>query len=300
MATRTFGVDRERERALRALAAKQHSAFSRSQALALGFSPTVIRTRIRNGDWLHLRKGVYAIAGSGDTWERRAMATQLHAGDGAALSCFAAASLLELIDGRPERIDVAVPTRRKGGHTAKSLGRKDIRHVGPFVVTCPARTLIDLAGVARPDRLEDALDRALFKGLATPSSVRDYIEEKGLGRRKGVGLLQRLLDDRERDGAPEVELERRFERLVRKAGLPMPTRQHWLGRRRIDYVYADKKIAIELDGRGPRASKKVFERDRKRQNAIVLDDWKILRFTWDNVTLEQDYVIETLRSALAL
>jgi very-short-patch-repair endonuclease len=80
----------------------------------------------------------------------------------------------------------------------------------------------------------------------------------------------------------------------------MPTRQHRLGNRRIDYVYADRKIAIELDGRGTRATKKVFEDDRKRQNEIVLGDWRILRFTWDNVTLEANYVIETLRSALAL
>ena len=293
-------MDRDREEALRAFAAKQHSAFSRSQALALGFSSTVIKTRIRKGDWLHLRKGVYAIAGSCDSWERRAMATQLGAGDGAALSLFAAASLLGLIDGRPERIDVAVPATRKGGHRAKSLGRKDIRHVDCFIVTSPARTLVDLAGAARPDRLEDALDRALFKGLVTPSSVRKYIDEMRLGRRKGVGLLRRLLDDRERNGRRESTLEKKFEALVKKAGLPMPTRQHWLGKRRIDYVYADRKIAVELDGRGPRASKKAFEDDRKRQNEIVLGDWKVLRFTWDNVTLEPDYVIATLRRALDL
>ena len=43
----------------------------------------------------------------------------------------------------------------------------------------------------------------------------------------------------------------------------------------------------------------LFESDRWRQNALVLEGWMVLRFTWTMITQDPDYVIETTRAALA-
>jgi very-short-patch-repair endonuclease len=43
----------------------------------------------------------------------------------------------------------------------------------------------------------------------------------------------------------------------------------------------------------------VFESDRLRQNALLLAGWLVLRFTWQMLTEDPDYVVRTTRQALA-
>ena len=111
-------MKRERDKAIWRLASRQQGAFSRIQALAAGFSSTEIRLRLANGTWLRLGRGVYAIAGTVDSWERWAWVRVLEAGDGAALSHDAAGYKHALIDDPPRLIDVTAPVerKRKGTH----------------------------------------------------------------------------------------------------------------------------------------------------------------------------------------
>ena len=282
------------------LGAKQHGAVSRAQVLSLGLTERVIDGMIASGRWRVLSRRAYALPGAPVTWEQRAMARALSFQPDGAISHLAAAALLGIAERKPERIDVTVPIRRKGGpavHRARTFSRVDIRKVDGIPVTCPARTLIDLAGILTREPLEAALDTAILKGLVSLAAVRRYIDARGLGNRRGVALLRRLLDDRE-SAVPESELERKFERLVKKHSLPKPARQFWVGRRRIDYAYPEKKIAIELDGRKDHAKKRVFEADRKRQNQLVIAGWTPLRFTWDQLRHEDEDVAATIRAAL--
>jgi very-short-patch-repair endonuclease len=145
--------------------------------------------------------------------------------------------------------------------------------------------------------VEAALDRGLNTGRCTVCSVRTYVESRRLGRQRGVGVLVRLLDDRE-FGVPESELERVFERLVKRERLPMPVRQQEHRRYRVDYAYATQNIVIEVDGSATRSTKTQLQRDRRRQNDIVLDGLVVLRFTWDDVSKDVPYVVATIRRAL--
>jgi very-short-patch-repair endonuclease len=145
--------------------------------------------------------------------------------------------------------------------------------------------------------LESALDTAIKLRLVSLEHISRYIERNGPANRKGVARLRRLLRDRT-EGVPESELERRFLRVIRKARLPMPARQHRIGSRRIDFAYVEKRIAIELDGLADHRTKRIFEDDRRRQNDLVLDGWVVLRFTWDDVTKRSDDVIATIRRAI--
>lgn len=82
----------------------------------------------------------------------------------------------------------------------------------------------------------------------------------------------------------ESDLETLLLRILREFGLPEPERQFevrigealfWL-----DVAYSDLKIFIEGDGFGVHSTRNAFERDRDRQNLLVLDGWLPLRFTW--------------------
>ncbi|MEX2394311.1 MAG: type IV toxin-antitoxin system AbiEi family antitoxin domain-containing protein, partial [Actinomycetota bacterium] len=283
-----------------ALAAKQHSAFSRAQALTLGFSPTEIRSRLANGAWVRSHPGVYVIAGSQDTWERRAMVAALDAGAGAAVSHRAAAYLHGLLDAPPP-VSVIVPNGRRHGRAmrAKNFTRSDVRLKGEIPTTCVPRTIVDIAGELARERFEDVVDRSLVRGLATIESLRRYVAARGLGNLRGAGLLREILDDRER-GIPESELERLFERVLEGGGVRLPDRQHRVGDRRVDFIYHEEKVVIEVDGRRDRSTRKRFDDDRARRNEIslALPDYVPLQFTWTHLKEEPERVIDTVKRAL--
>ena len=49
----------------------------------------------------------------------------------------------------------------------------------------------------------------------------------------------------------------------------------------IDIAFPHVKLAIEIDGRRHEEDQDLFESDRWRQNALVADGWRVLRFTWE-------------------
>jgi very-short-patch-repair endonuclease len=295
-------VEDTRETRLRRLAAKQHSVFTRQQALRVGFTRDMVDSRLRNGSWTKIHAAVYAIGGSTATWHQSAMAFTLLAGEGAALSHLAAAFLHGLIGKAPKQLDAIVPHTRRprcGVTRGRGFASRDIRHRLAIPVTCVERTIVDLAARLTVERLEAVVDTAFVKGLTTADVLRRYIRERGLTRLRGVGRLRRLLDDRE-NGVPESELERRFERLVGKFRLPAPDRQVRVGRRRVDFMYETFKVIVELDGRASHERRADFEDDRVRQNeiALALKDYVLLAFTWEQVTIHPEYVAQTVQAAL--
>jgi very-short-patch-repair endonuclease len=128
--------------------------------------------------------------------------------------------------------------------------------------------------------------------------VEDDVLERAL-----ESALRRVLDRRPpAAAATDSELETRFLQLVRDAGLPQPQRQYEVRDgtgfiARIDFAYRDRRLAIELDGFGPHADR--VERDRTRQNPLVLLGWTILRLTWADVVEGPASVVSVLRGAAA-
>jgi hypothetical protein len=71
-------------------------------------------------------------------------------------------------------------------------------------------------------------------------------------------------------------------------GLPL------LPRHRIPHL----KLAIEIDGRLHEKDEDLFESDRSRQNALVVDGWRVLRFTWRMLKEHPEVVVAAIRQAL--
>ena len=157
-----------------------------------------------------------------------------------------------------------------------------------------ARTLVDLAAVARASELERALEQALRLGLFDGGAL-DRVLGRSRGRR-GVAMLRRLVAALPDEPAPvHSELERRFLALVRRARLPMPVVNGRIGLYEVDFHWPALRLVVETDGRTTHGTAHAFERDRRRDLDLELAGRHVLRIGWRQVTHEPERVVALLR-----
>ena len=287
-----------------AMAAIQHGLVTTEQLRGLGLGRHYATRRVDAGTWRRLARGVFAVALMADSWRQRLHAACLSAGRGAAASHRAAGALLGL-DAIPRGVvELSVPLDRAPRGTGALVHRTADPPVSTPIdgipCTSPARTVVDLAAVLGPQRLEQAMDSAVRMQLTTFEAIAAELDELARPGRTGVARLRPLLDDR-LPGVRESRLETMFLQLLRAAGLPAPVSQLELrlpsGLIRADFGYPDWGILIELDGAATHSGRVALDRDLARQNALTLD-WLVLRFTWTHVTREPEYVVATIRAAI--
>ncbi len=107
------------------------------------------------------------------------------------------------------------------------------------------------------------------------------------------------------DSGGHTILERRFLTLMRTAGLPVPTPQvvHRRDGRtfaRVDFLFADHGVVVEVSGRKGHASDAERARDAQRRNELQDIGRKVYEYTYQQVTRDPTYVVRTMRSRLAL
>jgi len=173
-------------------------------------------------------------------------------------------------------------------------------------VTDPVRTLVDLGLVVPRWAVGRALARALSSRLVAITEVKWLREALGRPGRNGTGIIGRHIDDRLLTAPTEESvLESRLVDLIRSHSLPTPQFQHevWSGGRfvaRIDAGYPDIRLAIEVDGYASHSAPEAFQRDRRRQNDLVLLGWTVLRFTWADVVKSSDEVARAIDRAMSV
>lgn len=57
-----------------------------------------------------------------------------------------------------------------------------------------------------------------------------------------------------------------------------------------DLVGVQRRIVLEADSWTFHASRSAHARDCARYNLLVIHGWRVLRFTWEQVMLDQSYV----------
>jgi very-short-patch-repair endonuclease len=237
-----------------------------------------------------------------------ALAVGILATDGAA-SHRSAAHRLSLVDRAPRPAEITVDRRvsYRGPlrvHRPLDFGARDVTMVDGLRCTTPPRTLVDLGAVCGTDVVEAAFHRALRLQLTSFDDVAAHYFALARSGRSGCRSIHEVLVAYDPSMPPaESTLETVLLRILRDAALPAPTRQFTVvvaGERfRIDVAYPELRIAIEDDGFGVHAAREQFERDRQRQNLLVLDGWLILRFTWRQLCRQPELVAAHVRAALA-
>lgn len=160
--------------------------------------------------------------------------------------------------------------------------------------TTPALTALDLC----PEVGGDGIDVALRSRATTLAAMHEAL---ALTRYRDGNAARRclLLDSRDE---PWSAAERRMHRLLRAAGIggwkanvPVgPSHRRYY----LDIAFARERLVLEIDGR-IHSTLALFESDRWRQNWLVLQGWRVLRFTWPMLVDQPDEVIRIVRAALA-
>lgn len=292
------------------LANRQHGAFSRAQACALGWSESQVERRLATGQWEVVLPGVYRFAGAPATGRQAAIAACLWARPGAVVSHRAAGAIWGLDGVTACGMEVLVPNNRRLRttrlmvHRTNKLSRLDRTKREAIPITTPARTLIDLSSVLDEETLESAVEYAFRRRLAGERFLRQRLDALGGSGRPGSGMLRRILDRRCEDAALESRLEVKVWHLFVRSGLPMPIRQHPVqidGRRyRLDFAWPSFRVAVEADGFATHGGRRAFNADRRRIAVLGSAGWRVVPVTWSDATARGDEWLAALGRTLAL
>jgi very-short-patch-repair endonuclease len=267
-----------------------------------------LRRRVADGVFVDLRPGVLVLPGipGPHLADLHAACRKLNA-----VVSHQSAAYVHGLD-RPGFVKptVSVPLRRTKEligvtvHQLTDLDEGHITDVEGLPVTVPERTIVDLSAVLSQRHLSRILDNGLASGQVDFEILTGLFSHLGRRGKPGTAQLRRLIEQRGADFIPpDSELERRLLDVLERAELPEPVRQFrppWLrpANGRVDLAYPDHRLVIEGDSRRWHLLLDAFETDRLRDNAAQLAGWRILRFTWSEITENPERVANTVRRAL--
>jgi very-short-patch-repair endonuclease len=279
------------------LAAGQYGVVSRRQLEGLGYSGDSIDGATSTRRLHQVHRTVFAVGHGGLSRRGKCMAAVLARGEGAVLSFQSAAWLLG-IEGTlelPVEISVCWRGHRRDKlrvHHCPALRPEDLTKVDRIPVTAVHRTLLDLASVVKPRRLERALDRAERLDLLDLDAVDDLL--KALPGHPSRGRLRRAIDVHREPGFARSRGEKRFLRLLREAGLPRPHLNTWVEGYEVDLYFERERFAVELDSWDAHKTRRSFEEDRKRQENLMLAGIVMIRITGTSLARRPEEIAEHL------
>jgi very-short-patch-repair endonuclease len=103
----------------------------------------------------------------------------------------------------------------------------------------------------------------------------------------------------------ESQIESEFLRIMKSAGIELPHAQVRIRKRggrligRVDFVFASIRLVIALDGMAYHSDRQTFRNDRRQQNDLVLEGYRVLRFTAWDVFAAPEYVVAAVVAALS-
>ena len=224
---------------------------------------------------IRLHEGVYAIGYVPRSRETVWMAAVLACGDDALLSHRSAATLWGIRSGESRYPDVSLPTRN-GREQPRivvhrvAMATPDLASHRGIPVTSVARTLADLSPLLDPDHLYMAVREAMYLRVFDSEAV-----EEVLGRRRARSLRLLMEDFTYTDSA----LERDFFALCKRYGVPRPLARRKIDGARVDFLWPAQRVVVETDGWQAHGTPAAFQADRAKTNRLVVDGWRVLRFT---------------------
>jgi predicted transcriptional regulator of viral defense system len=295
------------ERAIAALADRQHGVVARRQLAASGIGERAIENRLLRRSLIRLHRGVYAVGHRQLRIEGRWLAAVLAAGPGAVLSHRDAAALHGM-RAAPESRRVSVTTaanvraaRGLWAFPRRVLAAEERTVVRAIPVTSPARTLVDLAPMLTLGQLQSTLGEADRKGLLDVHAVERALARVKSRHGQGHARLRAALDAHAKHGAVLARswLEERFLDLVIDARLPRPLLNAPAAGFEVDALWPDERVVVELDGWADHKARAAAARDRDKTNRLQVAGYVVLRFLHGDVVGDPERVASALRDALA-
>lgn len=292
----------EIDRQIADLATRQDGVVRHDQLRALGLSQKAIQHRRKIG-WLVDRFWrVYSVGHRRLSPTGRRLAAVWAYGSGAALSRRSAAAAWDLRAGGAAPIHVTVPARsgvaRPGTRLHLTTKPLETTRLDLLPITTPARTILDLAGLLTFHQLEATMKQAEVLQLLDVAALEAMLDAhpRHRGRRSLLVVL-----DRARDAGLSLtlsELEVRFAALCDRHGLPRPAANARPLGWRVDFLWPTQRVVAETDGWQAHRTRTAFEGDRRRDQALAVAGYRVVRFTHRQVVATPAEVAATLSALL--
>jgi very-short-patch-repair endonuclease len=179
------------------------------------------------------------------------------------------------------------------------IEQDEITVVDAIPVTTCARTLLDLAAVLDQNRLEQAINQAEILDLFDATELNRLIDR--YPHRRGIRTLRAALGA-DFTGITRSDLEDLFVDFVHRQRLPMPELNvpmrldgSWI---EVDCVWRRQRVIVEADGRTTHHTRAAFENDRRRDRALQVRGWRVLRVTSRQLTSDRESLAADLRKLL--
>lgn len=292
--------------AIERLARRQDGLITTAQLRDLRVSKSAVRHLHASGRLHPVRYGVHSLPGVTVDGRAELRSAVWSSGGCASHRSAAALSALPGFDfGVPETTTVGRSPSPRGirVHVTNLLPARHQRSVDGIPVTSIARTLLDLTAVVSPRRAERAVDNALARRMVTLPALHRVLDDCSARGRRKLATFRELMEQRSTGYvAPESELEASFLELVRVHCLPDPERQvdlgdsdGWVGR--VDFRFPGKVI-VEVDGYKGHSQLLDGRADQARDRRLAAADWRVLRFGWTDVTVDDTRVAAQIREAI--
>jgi len=296
-------LTRSADQIIARLARHQRGVVARWQLLQIGVTAHQIELRVRNGRLHEIHRGVYLVGHRIPPPLALEQAALLACGDGAVLSHRSAANLWNLL---PYPASAPVWITVPPGRTIERpritvrrtvLATSDIRTRGRLRLTSPPRTILDLSALLDEEELESVVAAAEFRRLASQRELRAQAE--GNGGKRGVGKLRRVLDIP--GGAKQTRSlgERATLRLFRRAGIGGFEANVRIHGYRVDFLWRDVGVIVELDGWDGHSGSVAFEEDRLKIATLTAHGVTVIPITGRQLRDDPDGVTDRLRRAIA-
>jgi very-short-patch-repair endonuclease len=275
-----------------------------------GISDKQIRLRLKSGQFVRLRRGVYRVRGAPSTWEQTLLAACLSTGG--VVSHHTACRLHESAVVASDQLTITVRRGHKKAspegihlHRTRSFAADETMERRRVPVTSPLRTLSDMAMVLDETLLLELATDFVGRRIVAADQLRKHVATGGAGSgqhcaRKLRKVVRRLLED----GPYESAAETRLHQLLLQAAIPEPIRQLTVRDRegrvigRLDFAWPDRLVNLEMDGFGFHSSPQAFHENRRRDVRLARLGWQVLRTSPAELDAGATELLASLRDVL--
>lgn len=158
---------------------------------------------------------------------------------------------------------------------------------------------MDFAAIAEHRELERAVDRAEALRRFDLKAVEVLLERNP--RRRGTPALAGILAEYGASGVTRSEAEERMLELIAAATLPRPRINAWIALDgntgyEADFLWADARVIVEVDGRAYHARRRAFAHDRQRDRRLALAGFETRRYAANELRSHPERVIAELQA----
>lgn len=298
------------------IAGAQDGVVARRELLTAGISRARIDHHLARENLVSVYRAVYAIGHSRLAPIGRFRAAILLVGGEVCLSHLSAAQVHGLVDVGPFTGPGIIHVTRRGGgrhgirpslardqppacvHRVKALRVDDVCRRRGLAVTTVERTLIDLAPRLPFTRLESTVLKAQRLNLLDVVALAQRLSD-GMRGHKGIDSLRRLIERATPDKAKTLsDPEAWLLDLFRKHGLPRPLVNESVEGFKVDFYWPEAGLIVEFDGHSFHSSREALRRDKRRDRILQLAGYRVLRYTYEDLTTTPERLVAEIAAAL--